>query len=343
MRFQRLSYLCLFAACCWQLLPARGLLAQEAMEDGDPLYTAVLTRWGSGDTKGAEAELAKVLPGTLISEKTALLKAIMILGRGFVSPEPSLQEVITIAPESVEAKVASHLSNILKKNEEERNVKELVQLVERNPGRPVLAFAAIVALQSRKDEVAAEAWCIRVASMVKPGPPPLHLRWGSALDAQKKHEEALVHRKLALQLEPAAWSNAALGFTLDSLQRYDEANNAYAEAIRIYPAPEHYVSWGISRSHAGEYAEALEKFELALKRDPRSLLAMRWRAKTLERVGRWDEALNEYAAVRKLSTDDRYAYVSAIELLRSLGRDQDVAAIAAEWISAGNTAPLSLN
>lgn len=328
-----------------QLVFTCYLPAQEALIDDDPVYTRALTTWGGGDTKGTTALLSRLGPEVLVSEKTAFLQAVIAITDPFLPEDVALQKVIEIAPQSTEGKASTLLRGILKKGDDaDKALRELIQLVEEHPDRPVLAYAVALGIASRGQQQYAEteAWCVRAATMMKPGPPALHLVWANALDDQDKAQEALVHRKIARDLEPAAWTNAALGNTLTSLKRYDEANEAYAEAIQIYPAAEHWLSWGISRSKAGKRDDALVKFEESLKRDPKSLYALRWRAVTLQRLGRWEDALAEYAKLRATAPSDAYAYRNAAGLLRSLGRNAEAEKVVKEWTSAGNTTALQI-
>lgn len=90
---------------------------------------------------------------------------------------------------------------------------------------------------------------------------------GGAPEALSEGVEAYRH-SLALRREPVVWNN--LGVSLDLLNRFEEAERAFREALAM--APDYALAWlnlGSARMNAGRHAAAVEALQrgLALRPD----------------------------------------------------------------------------
>jgi len=119
---------------------------------------------------------------------------------------------------------------------------------------------------------------------------------GSALNAQRKFQEALPLFERATQLTPhsfEAWFN--FGVTLDGLKRWRESVMAYERATTLNPSE--FATWynkGIALKKLQRYDEALAAFDQTLALDPDNLHAREFKGEVLETLGRYDEALELY-------------------------------------------------
>ncbi len=166
-------------------------------------------------------------------------------------------------------------------------------------------------------------------------PIQLHSR-AAALNALRKHEDALVDLNKAVELAPDSdlilrnrsvalgglgqhddalqddqhalalndqdarnWSNHAM--TLAALERFDEARQSAAKAVELDPDNERYrYQQGVVLARAGDNDEALAALEKAIEENPDYEEALAWRRVVWGRMGRHQEALEEInQAVRK--------------------------------------------
>ena len=122
----------------------------------------------------------------------------------------------------------------------------------------------------------------------------------------------------------AAQSHFARGETMGLLERWQEAADAYAEAIAVQPAyPEALNRRGAAFVELGDFEEALATLDQALALRPDYAEAWSNRGIALSRLGRGEEAVA--AADRALAIDPAWwaAYTTRGNSLRALGRIAD--------------------
>lgn len=94
-------------------------------------------------------------------------------------------------------------------------------------------------------------------------------------------------------LEALEWRIA----TLKDLGRHDEAEEAGANAVKRHPAaPELFATWANAAATAGRLADAIDRFDEALRIQPDYADAIWWRAGDLLRAQRYTEAMEEFAS-----------------------------------------------
>jgi tetratricopeptide (TPR) repeat protein len=137
------------------------------------------------------------------------------------------------------------------------------------------------------------------------GDPNLALDWynkGTALQDQGKFDEAVEAYDEAIRLDPKlalAWTNK--GAALDAQGKLDKAVEAYDEAIRLDPNKAN--SWnnkGTSLSKQGKYNEAVEAYNEAIRLDPNYAVAWNNKGEILKALGRTNEADVAYAKAKEL-------------------------------------------
>lgn len=158
----------------------------------------------------------------------------------------------------------------VRKNPEETFAK-FRKLADANPDDIVIRW--MLAVQCRtydRNEEGVEHYK-KILEKWKPGPVLVHQTYANLLDHVNRFEEALVERRIAVEMEPAAWSINGLASTLDNLKRFDEAYKARAEVIRREPDQSGYWSnWANTCNRMHRFDEAIAKANRALELDPRN-------------------------------------------------------------------------
>ncbi len=126
---------------------------------------------------------------------------------------------------------------------------------------------------------------------------------GRALDDLGEYDEAIEAYDEAIRLNPnyaKAWFNK--GLSLDDLGKYDEAVKAYDEAIRLDPnnAAMAWNNKGISLDDLGKYDEAIEAYDEAIKLDPNYAKAWNNKGLALRKLDRTEEAEAAFAKAKEL-------------------------------------------
>jgi tetratricopeptide (TPR) repeat protein len=186
--------------------------------------------------------------------------------------------------------------------------------LERNPQQPeALVGMSLVALSSRQTEAAVKMAAAGVAAAPRMG---------------------------------AAW--VALGQALKAAERMEEAERAYAEAIRLDGMdPLARMGLGELRIAAGRPSEAIRELELALERRPALVVAHLGLGNALALVGRNEEALERYEAALALRPRLPEGEFAAGFALARLGRTKEAETryrralvvrpdFAAAWINLGS-------
>jgi len=126
---------------------------------------------------------------------------------------------------------------------------------------------------------------------------------------------ALVIMPASGQMIAEAWNNQ--GVALETQSKYDEAINAFDEAIRINPQfPEAWNNKGMALKHKaqGEYDEALAAFDEAIRINPQFADAWAGKGVALESLGRSTEAQQAYAKARVLYTQAERDHMGVAQL-----------------------------
>lgn len=122
---------------------------------------------------------------------------------------------------------------------------------------------------------------LRFALTLEPEFPQLYEDLGSALAMQSKFDEAIPLFEKAIALQPALpLAQKKLGQALAAVGRGQEATEAFHEYVDRDPERAAVIK-GIELFRDGQYDEAINVFRSVLKRNPRSVNAMRHLAATL--------------------------------------------------------------
>ena len=116
----------------------------------------------------------------------------------------------------------------------------------------------------------------------------------------RQHDRAVAQAEKAVALSPnAADSHFRLGKVLTFAGRLEESIPEYKIAIRLNPIPPGYYLWSLGLSYAftGQYDEAIEWCEKALRQEPNDLLAQVMMTAVYSFSGRDEEARIQAAEV----------------------------------------------
>jgi tetratricopeptide (TPR) repeat protein len=166
------------------------------------------------------------------------------------------------------------------------------------------------------------------------------LTQGRALEAQKKHTEALPFFQRATQLDPNnfdAWFN--LGYTSYELRQYAEALPAYEHTIRL--EPNNADAWG-NKSGAlnqlNRYEEGLAACARAITLDPSNATAWTYQGDALYQLTRYEEALTAYDQALALEPTLVAAWTNKGVALNKLQRYEEAVAAYDQALAHGETA-----
>ncbi|RMG84673.1 MAG: tetratricopeptide repeat protein, partial [Chloroflexi bacterium] len=111
------------------------------------------------------------------------------------------------------------------------------------------------------------------------------------------------------------------GYSLTELGRYDEALQAYEQAIALQPD----YAWAWARKGRtlrlmGRYKEAFDCYEYALAIHPNYAWAWNGKGIILDRMGKHEEALSCFIRATELSPDDVWYWYNRADVLQKLGR-----------------------
>ena len=145
---------------------------------------------------------------------------------------------------------------------------------------------------------------------------------GDALQAAKRHEEAVKSYDRALALEPddaLTWHRR--GIHLGELGRHAEALESYDRALALESDdPWAWGNRGNALADLGRYAEALESYDRARALKPDEALPWHGRGVALADLGRHAEALESYDRALALKPDEDWAWYNRGIALGRLGR-----------------------
>jgi tetratricopeptide (TPR) repeat protein len=148
---------------------------------------------------------------------------------------------------------------------------------------------------------------------IEPGRAESERTWSSqaaALEAAKDWSGLLEHSKRWTRAEPGeslAWY--ALGIAYRKLGRYQEAVDAYKEALRL--KPDDAAAWyslGNAYWDQGRYQEAIQAYKEALRLKPDDAAAWYNLGNAYSDQGRYQEAIQAYKEALRLEPDDAAAW-----------------------------------
>jgi tetratricopeptide (TPR) repeat protein len=149
-----------------------------------------------------------------------------------------------------------------------------------------------------------------------------HLKYGMALQASGRADDAIREYNVALGFDP---SNAKTHFNLGSIlitrDKVDDAATHFAEAIRLDPeAGDYHYDYAYALERLGRDAEAREHYEAAVKFKPKSATYRHAYGGYLARTHHLDEGIAELRAALRIKPDFADAHFDLAGVLWSKGQ-----------------------
>lgn len=212
---------------------------------------------------------------------------------------PIFNYVVKLNSETPEAKCSSLMVAIDTQKEYKDTFAALEALHKSHPQDPLILWMTAVACRElgkrnapkEYSEKGAQYYADLLETMA-PGPVLLHQTCANILSEELgRHEEALKHRKIAVQQEPAPWSYQGLASTLTYLGRYAEADESYKKSTQMAPDdPTYLASWAWSMERRNENAKAFDLYKKAADIAPDSPKSWRNLARCATRLSRTEDA-----------------------------------------------------
>jgi tetratricopeptide (TPR) repeat protein len=141
------------------------------------------------------------------------------------------------------------------------------------------------------------------------GPVMIHQTYANIIAEELgQPEQALKHRKLAVEMEPRPWTYQGMANTLNALKRYDEANEYFAKMVELDPSDDVYwESWGMSLYKQKKYLESIEKLHTAVKLGCKSYKVFTTLADNYQELGMHEQAAAHYKKALTIKPDYAYA------------------------------------
>ncbi|MGN6505194.1 MAG: tetratricopeptide repeat protein [Tepidisphaeraceae bacterium] len=307
---------------------AQTLLASDAATQPAPSDPVASRAWGLlSDGKQADAEA--VLLGHLDAhpDDADNLFLIGVLTRsGFESETAGVffKKVIQLEPGSDNAVAARAVLDLDQQVDPQAPFAALRGLVKAHPENA--AFDWLLAVECRnynRNEEGVRAYEV-LGKHFKTGPSLFHQTYANLLDELGRSEEALPHRKLAVQLEPASWSFGGLAHTYVQLGRPADAADAYDQWLKLQPG--NVAAWrglATQRLLAKQPDKAVDAAHHWVDLQPKSAAAYALLGRSLAADRKISEAADAYKQAATVEpSNDNYAS-TAILLLHKAGRSAE--------------------
>ncbi|HJP33857.1 MAG TPA: tetratricopeptide repeat protein [Candidatus Latescibacteria bacterium] len=152
----------------------------------------------------------------------------------------------------------------------------------------------------------------------------LYLFWGTALEKEDRHEDALaVYRRASEQLPDSLSVYLMWGWNLEQRKLWDAAVDVYRQGIvNVGPEPQLYIRWGIVYGQQQRWHDAIGRYRKVVETD--SMYAdghLHWGV-ALQKVGEWDAAVARLARAAELMPDDGFALFYLGSALEQASRER---------------------
>lgn len=315
----------------WPLLAPLALLALLAMpeiagaQDAEvsparAIESEVLEHLAGGRQFMAERLLADALKTHGDDQALVFLRGCCKRSRFDMASTWSLMlKVQELDPDSLAGLCATEILYLDSRRAVSTHFTALEKLADEHPEEPLPRW--MIAVQCRAFDWNEEgiAHYRRLLELWQPGPSMVHHTYANLFSELDREEEALVERRIAVEMEPAAFALRSLGNTLKALERYEEASEAYGQTVELDPQNRRaWKSWAATLMHLDRFEEAVSKSERAARLDPENFIIWRTWAFCLERLDRDLEALRNYREAIRLKPGDSYSIDRETALAESM-------------------------
>ena len=296
------------------------------------VHDAVIGELSAGRQDRAEAILSVYTGIHTNDQRLAFAQAVCTRSRfNTQQADGQFRRVFAMDPRTAEGHCARFVLELDDHNQVDKNFTGLRLLAADNPDNPL--FHWMIGIQCRdfyrhtfrKDRSAEGCRAYqRVLELFDVGPVLVHQTYANILSEElDRNEEALVQRRIAVELEPKAWTYDGMANTLSAMKKYDEANVAYAKSTELAPNDaEYWLHWSGSLYNQGRFEDCISKSKTVLAIDPGSYLARYYWGMALEAQAKRKKALEQYEEAIRLNPANPDAYISAARVLEILGDEK---------------------
>ena len=239
------------------------------------------------------------------------------------------ESVVKLDPDSPEGRAANCALALDERRQSSDNFARLQELTAQHRWNPFYPWLfGIEARQYRRQtgrgrhsREAADAYAAAL-KLFDVGPVMVHHTYANVLDEELRlYTQALTHRQIAVRLEPASWNLHGLGNTLYAMERFEEAEQAYAQTSRMSPNDVSYLyDWACSLNMQQKFDECIEKCQNVVALDPKHYRAHNTWGQALRGEGQYLEALKHHRQALLITRGDTRTFKQAAETFRELGK-----------------------
>ena len=309
--------------------PLRQQIATLKQENPPQIYDAVILELSSGRQDHAEDILNVFIGIHTNDQRLTFAQAVCTRSRFFTQKAAGqFKKVLEMDPRTIEGNCARYVLDLDDHIRVDESFRGLRLLAADSPDNPLLHWMIGIECRdyyrhtSRKDYSAEGAQAYkRVLELFDVGPVLVHQTYANILSEELgRLEEALNHRRIAVTLDPKAWTYDGLANTLMALQMYDEANQAYAKSTELNPnSAQLWHNWALSLYNQRRFEDCISKCKRALEIDAAYYQARYSWGLALEAQSKRKKALVQFEETIQLNPVFPEAYDAAARVLTILG------------------------
>jgi tetratricopeptide (TPR) repeat protein len=304
-------------------------------KEAEQFYNKVLDAWSNGDQQKTEKILAETSKKSMQEVRLVFFIAIMIRSNFDVEGALPIFKVLAKAPPSRQQKVAEYMVALdtgvgIGAAEEFRKIFDGFGklALEQSPQDPIVIWIFGIACRTFRQPKSGIRAYTALMKHLKVGTAIVHQTFANHLVDEKRYEEALPHRKLAVKLQPTGWTYDGLANTLFKLGKKEESEKVREEAaVKHGDYPLFWINWGKELIDLKRYPEAIKKIDKALALFPNDADAINARGWARYKMGKPEEGLADFRKAMALGDPFPLAMTNAIEVLNSLGRKDEAKAL----------------
>ncbi|OGV57619.1 MAG: hypothetical protein A2283_04285 [Lentisphaerae bacterium RIFOXYA12_FULL_48_11] len=293
-------------------------------------YNAVIKKLSDGKQEEAEELLESLVRKFPEDQRLAFMQAVCSRSRWAKSRAAwQLDRVLNLNPATIEGNCARYVLEIDKRRNVAENMNGLRLLLQKNADDPFLLWIMAVVCRDNYRLTDQTTYSLEAVECYRKllkkfdvGPVLVHQTLANVLSEElDRDEEALVHRRIAVELEPEAWTYQGLANTLSALKKYDEANKTYEKLVSMEPYDaDYWFNWANSLSRQKCYSASIAKCEKVLELDKGRYDAVNRWGYCLEMRGDLNDALKKYDQAIAMNPVHAYAYNAAARVLTALNK-----------------------
>ncbi|MEE9369683.1 MAG: tetratricopeptide repeat protein [Pontiella sp.] len=310
-------------------LTERRARFEKHAQDVDSAYTYVLQLLVGGRQAEAEDMLERAIVKFDPSARMLFARGVMARSRW----DKASARIYFIGVQAVEASgPLTEIADAVIRMDEEKEVTEgfrvLIRLMNDYRDNQFIKWLfAIQCREQKKNSQGGAAAFEEVLAAWKPGPVMIHHTYANLLTEKLgRTEDALPHRLIAVEQAERPWTCQGLANTLNSLERYEEAEPWYAKAVELNSEYyKYWYQWGVCLLKLGCYADAEKVFRKAEQLNPENTSVRSKLLTCLIECGNYAEVVSRCEKLLVINPNNRLALKNLARLYaEGLGVEKDL-------------------